>query len=402
VTALKQQKARLEGELAEIRRKLTTQIEESMRERDRETREARLALLRRKVTEKVNEEKVLDDDLARQEAPETPEYRKKLSEVKALETVRNNLQTTLTRIELDGNEVPWVLAQAPAVPRSRDHSTQIKLVGLGTVAVLGCLLLGIALLEFRSRRVHSPDDVTGGLGIPTVGTLPYVGGRTALTRKNARDAASQARLTESVDALRTLLMRSLGEGPHVVLVTSAAEGEGKTSLAGQLAASLARAWRKTLLVDGDLRKPAAHQLFDLPGEPGLSEVLRGEAELSDVVKPTAVSRLSLIPAGQYDAHALEALAQEQVGNLFAQIKDEFDFVVVDSSPVLPVTDALMLGQHVDVVLLSVLRGTSRLPTVYAARQRLAALDIPVLGAVVAGGQSMLGGLDIQYPRPASA
>jgi polysaccharide biosynthesis transport protein len=67
-----------------------------------------------------------------------------------------------------------------------------------------------------------------------------------------------------------------------------------------------------------------------------------------------------------------------------------------------VTDTLMLGQHVDVVLLSVLRGASRLPTVYAARQRLAALDIPVLGAVVAGGQSTLGGLDIQYPRPASA
>jgi capsular exopolysaccharide synthesis family protein len=196
-------------------------------------------------------------------------------------------------------------------------------------------------------------------------------------------------------------LRSLGEGPHVVLVTSAVEGEGKTSLAGQLAVSLSRAWRKTLLVDGDLRKPAAHQLFELPGEPGLSEVLRGDLELSDAIRPTAVSRLSLIPAGQYDAHALQALAQEGVGKLFARLKDEFDFIVVDSCPVLPVTDTLMLGQHVDVVLLSVLGGVSRLPTVYAARQRLAALDIPVLGAVVAGGRSTLGGLDIQYPRPAA-
>jgi capsular exopolysaccharide synthesis family protein len=267
------------------------------------------------------------------------------------------------------------------------------------------LLFTVALVEFRSRRVNSSDEVTFGLGIPTVGTVPVLPPRVlraALGSGAVRDGYWQARLTESVDALRTFLLRALSEGPHVVMVTSAVQGEGKTSLASQLAASLARAWRKTLLIDGDLRKPAAHKLFELPVEPGLSEVLRGELDLGDVIRPTALGRLWLMPAGSWDAHALQALAQEGAGNFFEQLREEYEFVIVDSCPVLPVTDTLLLGQHVDTVLFSVLRGTSRLPTLYAAWQRLAALEIPVLGAVVAGGNSVLGGLDIQYPRPAGS
>jgi capsular exopolysaccharide synthesis family protein len=268
--------------------------------------------------------------------------------------------------------------------------------------MMGLLLFGFAFTEFRSRKVNSSDEITLGLGISTVGTLPLLPAQVrqaALSATTSRDLQWEGRLTEAVDAVRTFLLRSLGEGPHVVLVTSAVQGEGKTSLASQLAASLARAWRKTLLIDGDLRKPAAHQLFDLPGEPGFSDVLRGETDPADVIKQTGVSRLWLMPAGQWDPHAQQALAQEGVATLFEHLKEEFDLIIVDSCPVLPVTDTLLLGQHVDTVLLSVLKGTSRLPMVYAARQRLGALDIPVLGTVFVGGSSALGGLDIQYPHP---
>src|SRR5262249_15608046 len=151
----------------------------------------------------------------------------------------------------------------------------------------------------------------------------------------------------------------------------------------------ARGWRKTLLIDGDLRKPAVHQLFGLEVEPGLSEVLRRELEVVEVIPPPAqkLNWLRVMPAGQWDNEALEALAQPRVADFFEQLKEEYEFIIVDSCPVLPVADTLLLGQHADTVLLSVLRGTSRLPSVYAARQRLAALDIPVLGAVVIGGTS---------------
>src|SRR5262249_57198714 len=116
---------------------------------------------------------------------------------------------------------------------------------------------------------------------------------------------------------------------------------GRRRLAANWAAGRAGAWRKTLWTAGALRRPAAHRLFDLPVEPGLSEVLRGELELGDVIRPTTVGRLWLMPAGQWDAHALQALAQEGVAGLFEQLREEYEFVVVDSCPVLPVTDTLL-------------------------------------------------------------
>jgi capsular exopolysaccharide synthesis family protein len=168
------------------------------------------------------------------------------------------------------------------------------------------------------------------------------------------------------------------------MVTSAGGGEGKTSLATHLAASLARGWRNTLLIDGDLRHPAAAAQLDVQAGPGLSEVLRGEAAADEVIKPTTLPRLSVLPAGQCDPHTLQALAQEEVGTLIGRLKEEYDFVVIDVSPALPVSDAVMLGQHADAVILTVMKNFSRLPAVYAAQQRLAALDIPILGAVVIG------------------
>src|SRR5262249_18549945 len=140
-------------------------------------------------------------------------------------------------------------------------------------------------------------------------------------------------------------------------------------------------------------------MFGLPLEPGFSDVLRGEVEASDAVRPTALSRLWLMPAGHWDNHALQALAQEGLGNQFEMLKDQFDFIVLDAAPVLTITDAQLLAQHMDLVLLSVLKDVSRLPAVYAAQQRLAALQAPLLGAVVIGASSELGGLEMPFARP---
>jgi polysaccharide biosynthesis transport protein len=194
-------------------------------------------------------------------------------------------------------------------------------------------------------------------------------------------------MTESVDATRTMILHAARvDGIRTVMVTSAVAGEGKTSLSCHLACSLARAGRKTLLLDCDLRNPAAHRLFDLQGEPGLCEVLRGEVQLGDVIRATPANNFWLIPAGQFDEQALQmlTLSQEGFAALLERLKTQFDFIVVDSSPVLPVVDSLVIGQNVDVVVFSLLRDVSRIPSVYAAYQRLATLDIHILGAVVNG------------------
>jgi len=202
---------------------------------------------------------------------------------------------------------------------------------------------------------------------------------------------------ESVDTIRTMLLHSSrANNTRVIMVTSAVGGEGKTSLSSQLAASLARAWKKTLLIDGDLRNPTAHQLFDVPQDPGFSEVLRGELSATEAVRSTPLSRLWILPAGHWDSHAVQALAQDNVRTILEELKQQYDFIIFDSCPILPVADSLLLGQNVDGVLMTVMNDVSRSPAVHAAHQRLEGLGIKILGAVVIGTKNELGPLGYKY------
>jgi capsular exopolysaccharide synthesis family protein len=207
-------------------------------------------------------------------------------------------------------------------------------------------------------------------------------------------------LIDCVDTVRALLVSAArARSARVVMVVSAAEGEGKTSLVCHLAASMSRAGARALVVDGDLRNPTVHRLLDVPNDVGFSEVLRGQADVDSVIRPTGVPGLSLLPAGTCDPAALRALAQGCAAEVFARLREQYDFVVVDSSPLLAVADALLLGQNVDAVVFSLLREVSRIPRVDAARQRLAALGVPTLGAVVSGVHDEAGAQPYPYPYP---
>src|SRR5262249_32795017 len=169
-------------------------------------------------------------------------------------------------------------------------------------------LFGVAFFEFRARKLCLPNEVAHGLGLNVVGTVPAM----PAASKNANDSALEAQclnqLQESVDAIRTVLLhKARNEALHLIMITSANTGEGKTTLATQLAASLARAWKRTLIIDADLRHPATHVLFDTPQEPGLAELLRGEVESASAIRATSLSRLWVLPAGNGDSHALQAL-----------------------------------------------------------------------------------------------
>jgi capsular exopolysaccharide synthesis family protein len=155
-------------------------------------------------------------------------------------------------------------------------------------------------------------------------------------------------------------------------------------LACHLATSLARAGRKTLLIDGDLRRPSIHRLFNLERGLGLCEFLRGEAQVADIVQPTPVADLNLITAGRCDALAVQILAGKNLHALLSTLKEDYDFIIVDSAPVLPVADSLLIGQSVEGVVFSVLRDVSRLPDVQTARERLSVLGVETVGVVVSG------------------
>jgi capsular exopolysaccharide synthesis family protein len=264
------------------------------------------------------------------------------------------------------------------------------------------VLFGFALWEFRSRKIGSPDEIALGLGIRVVGTVPDLAQGRRRLGGSGGGPYGQSVLTESVDAIRTMVLHaSRAEKLQVLMVTSAMPGEGKTSLASHLAASLARAGRKTLLVDCDLRNPALHRLFNMETAPGFGELIQGECDMEEAIEETPSPNLWLLPAGECDSLALHALAQEGPQAAFEKLREHFDFIVVDSSPVLPVTDSLLIGQYADGLIFSILNNVSRLPRVYAAYQRLAMLDIRMLGAVVNGAQDEHAVAGYQYVQPAT-
>jgi capsular exopolysaccharide synthesis family protein len=324
------------------------------------------------------------------------------NEIESLEKAQSEVQQKIAQMKVNVPKSKVSIYQDAIEPSAPDYSRFTKLAGAGGIGAFLFAVLAFSFNEFRSRKICSSDEVSRGLGLPLLGTVPALPAkaRNPVAGQKA-DAFWQSQMMESIDTIRTLLMHNArSNNTRVVMVTSAFAGEGKTSLASQLAASLARAWKKTLLIDGDLRSPALHRLFEVPQEPGLSEVLRGELSASEAVRSTPLSRLWVLSAGQWDSHAVQALAQDNVRTILEELKQHYDFIILDSSPVLPVADALLLGQNVDGVLLTVMRDLSRTPALYAAEQRLQGLGIKTLGAVMIGAKNDLGPVSYKYAAQA--
>jgi len=275
-------------------------------------------------------------------------------------------------------------------PLTKDDKKWKAMIALITFGSFFGGLFGIAFLELQNQKVDSADEVPTHLGLQVVGTLPILRSKPSrglglARRQTEKDRYWKNLMLESIDATRTMLIHAARTGSHrVVMITSAVGGEGKTSLASHLATSLARSGLRTVLIDADLRSPSIHRLFNLPVAAGLSEVVRGEAEWADVIAATTIEDLKVLTAGKCDRQTICLLSQGCLGSLFVQLKEKFDFVIVDSSPLLPVADGLIIAQHVDAVLFSIFRDVSRRTKVAAASERLQCLGVPILGAVVTG------------------
>jgi capsular exopolysaccharide synthesis family protein len=316
-------------------------------------------------------------------------------QVETIEGILKTIQANIDDLDLQQQILPRDVPPEEAVLyRETGKTRQLAITGMAGAGSLGLVVLGFSWWEFRRRRVSSPDEVVHGLGMRLVGALPDFAYRhrrvRLLGRADMPESHWQNLLAASVDSVRTTLLHAeQNYGVRVVVITSAVAGEGKTSLSCHLAASLDRAGRRTLLIDADMRAATAHRLFDLRRSPGFSEVLRGEVTLEEAIQPTPVGGLAFLAAGRADPLAIQMLAQPRLAEVLRQIRGQFDFVLIDSCPVLPVADALLMGQHADAVIFSVLRDISRLPKVHAAYQRVGSLGIPILGAVVSGARDEL-------------
>jgi capsular exopolysaccharide synthesis family protein len=385
--------AQVRDAAANRRKQLESSVAESLRETAQVDARSRLVSLGQKVEYLSELERVLEKETEKlgaaskqivADALNLMDIQRDLEEKEEmLRTV--NKRTSAIFVELEAPARVQRIDEEAVLRKPQDLPRRLGFAAGAAFALFALAVIGVSLLEHRARRVASTGDVVNDLGIQVIGTVPHYRNTAEGTKDNP--AYWERRLVDSVDAARTLLLHMARSGAlKVVMIASAHSGEGKTSLSGQLAASLARAGRRTLLIDADLRKPALHELFGLPATPGLSEVLRGELPPMEALQPAPVANLSLLAGGSPDEAVFHALARDGGQAAFHALRQEFDFILVDSSPILPIPDGLMIAQQTDGVLFSVMERISLVPAVKAACQRLAMVGAPILGAVVSASR----------------
>jgi tyrosine-protein kinase Etk/Wzc len=249
------------------------------------------------------------------------------------------------------------------------------------------LLLGVGaafFLEYLDRSVQSTADVESKLGLPVLGWIPKVAadGEPAIPLLAESDPEGPA--SEAYRVLRTNLAFSTArERPLSSLVfTSPGPGEGKSTTVANLAAVLAARGDRTLLIDADLRRGELHDAFDLLRSPGLSDLLVGELDQREAIRPGVRPGLDLLPAGKRPPNPSELLGSQAMAGLLAACREEYRWILLDAPPVLAVTDAAVLAALTDGAVLVLRAGETDRRAAWQGVQQLRRVDARVVGAVL--------------------
>ena len=288
--------------------------------------------------------------------------------------------------------------------------------GLTAGLLGGMVIAGVS--ERTDRRIRRPGDLNFYLSVPELGAVPSaVGSRAAkvgyvrgalpnaaadfnvevLPARKPMEAcvelvAWQQRSSIIAESFRSILTSILfsgntGEGPRVIVVTSALPSEGKTTVVSNMAAALARIGQRVLLIDADLRRPRLHQVFDVSQDYGLFDLLTSGARdfsglLPYVVQETFIPGAFLLVSGPYDPNATDLLYSSTMRDLLRQARQNFDMVVIDTPPMLDLPDARVLGRMSDGVVLVVRAGATSRDVALTVKQRLQEDGVALLGTVL--------------------
>lgn len=314
---------------------------------------------------------VTDTDPARSLDIATSLSRSLIELVAQLETPPGSTQPTVT---LDVTSAAS-LQTTPVQPK--------PLINLAVGLLAGILLgLAIALLrELKDATVRSARDieqVTAQVPLATIPFDPRVKETPLITGDHAKSVRAEA-----YRQLRTnLLFTDVDKKHKIVTISSAVPGEGKTSAACNLAIVFAEAGHRVLLIEGDLRRPRVATYMDVEGAVGLSDVLAGRVDINDVLQPWGTGGLTVLPSGYSPPNPSELLGSENMRALLKSMSEVFDIVIIDSPPLLPVTDAAILASMSDGAVLVCRYGRTRRNQVANAHQALTSVDASFIGAVL--------------------
>jgi succinoglycan biosynthesis transport protein ExoP len=303
-------------------------------------------------------------------------------------------------------------AEASSIPSKPEPVKNMSVAtGMATFLSVGLVILFEKIRATKREKMYStPGHTTATLNLPELGVIPAFETRPArryslstrgrLDRiQNGKNPAelgtdlaawvTPSHVTESFrQALTSLLARQIDQKNSMIVVTSAGPGEGKTTLLSNLAAATAETGRRVLVIDGDVRRPRLHKVFNMEVGVGFSDLLQSETPISqinlaDYIHPTGVKGVSLLSCGSAKTLSVGAmLFSMRLPQLFTRLRDEFDFVLVDTSPGLQFSDARLFSRLCDGAVLVVRSGLAFRESVMAIVQRFAHDGIPILGTIL--------------------
>jgi len=310
------------------------------------------------------------------------------AERRTLESRRSSFDDQLNRLQLPlglGANGPVQLVSKAETPTSPISASPARNGALGLV---GGLVVGLSLafvLDQFDDRLRRKEELEAASGVPVLGLLPRVAGRRA--RQGVVTLASPSSPTaEAFRTLRTSLQFMAIDRPiRCLQVTSPTSAEGKTTVVTNLAASFAQAGQRVILLDCDLRRSRVHEQLGVSNERGFTSVLLDECSLADAVTTIEDEPfLAVVPAGPVPPNPSELLSSPRAVAILATLRENCDILLVDSPPVLPVTDALVISRHVDATLLVARPKRSTKRQVARAHELLDQVGAPLVGTVLNG------------------
>lgn len=268
-------------------------------------------------------------------------------------------------------------AQIPDEPSgpSLAISLALGLTGGSTIAIIFALFR-----QHFDDRLRDDSDAEGALSIPVLGRLPEA--KNELIGQ-VFSTSGDSMLAEAVRGLRAnYQFVDLDGDRRVIVITSSSPSEGKTTVACELAQSLAAAGSRVLIIDADLRKPSVHRIFGIDGTVGLTTVLTGRVTLDQAAVPWGGMKLFLLPSAVRPPNPNELLGSAQMSQLLLEARRRFDYVIVDTPPLLAVSDAVVLSTRADGVVLIARMGQTRARNLHVAKSMLGTVGAKLAGLVL--------------------
>ncbi len=273
-------------------------------------------------------------------------------------------------------------AEVPKLPYKPKKTLNIILsIVIGLFGGIGLAFF----IEYLDNTIKTPEDLEKRMSLPPLGWVPYhFGSKNNLLVEHVSHTDSSSQIAEAYRSIRTfLLLSSGGKPPRMIMVTSPTREEGKTTTAINISISLTKSDVKVIIVDADMRRPRIHNVLSLDNKVGLSNFLSGNAEIDDgIIKASNIENLDVITSGPIPPNPAELLSSYRFTDLLYALYSLYNFIIIDTPPVIGISDSLIASTQVDGVIIVARSGKTQKEAIREARRLLHGVNAKILGVVL--------------------